>query len=246
MTETAHLFPDYSVRYHYRGIALPAMRGNENALDLVMFFPFFVRQTEARGYKQMINTAAASRNVLHEGAPTEKFLEALDEESFAVMFKTFTPLLVAFFRARGCKGLAEDLAQEVMLTVHRKAGQVRDRASFRAWVFTIARNDLCRYWGQHGRELKTVDIAEVPGRLIASNKPPEGAPAFEFRRWMAFLDSREREVMTLRFIEEWEYHEIAAAQSIPIGTAQWLVFNAKKKLAPHLKRTESTVTRKAA
>jgi DNA-directed RNA polymerase specialized sigma24 family protein len=28
------------------------------------------------------------------------------------------------------------------------------------------------------------------------------------------LDSREREALRLRFIEQWEYHEIAAAQSI--------------------------------
>jgi DNA-directed RNA polymerase specialized sigma24 family protein len=38
-----------------------------------------------------------------------------------------------------------------------------------------------------------------------------------------FLDSREREVMKLRFVEQWEYHEIAAAQDIPIGTVQWRV-----------------------
>jgi RNA polymerase sigma factor (sigma-70 family) len=63
---------------------------------------------------------------------------------------------------------------------------------------------------------------------------PAATPAFEFMDWMAFLDAREREVMTLRFIEEWEYHEIATAQAIPIGTVQWRVFNAKKKLAPYL------------
>jgi DNA-directed RNA polymerase specialized sigma24 family protein len=39
----------------------------------------------------------------------------------------------------------------------------------------------------------------------------------------------------LRFVEEWEYHEIAAAKAIPIGTVQWRVFNAKKKLAAHLR-----------
>jgi DNA-directed RNA polymerase specialized sigma24 family protein len=39
----------------------------------------------------------------------------------------------------------------------------------------------------------------------------------------------------LRFVEEWEYHEIAAAKAIPIGTVQWRVFNAKKRLATHLK-----------
>ena len=51
---------------------------------------------------------------------------------------------------------------------------------------------------------------------------------------MGFLDSHESEVMKLRFIEQLEYHEIATAQAIPIGTVQWRVFNAKKKLAPHL------------
>ena len=59
------------------------------------------------------------------------------------------------------------------------------------------------------------------------------------------LTPREREVMTLRFIEEWEYHEIAAAHAIPIGTVQWRVFNAKKKLAPYL-TTRPSMTRKAA
>ena len=57
---------------------------------------------------------------------------------------------------------------------------------------------------------------------------------------MAFLELREREALTLRFVEEWEYHEIAAAKNIPIGTVQWRVFNAKKKLALHLKSREIT------
>ncbi len=52
---------------------------------------------------------------------------------------------------------------------------------------------------------------------------------------MKFLDELEQETMVLRFIEEWEYHEIAAVQAIPIGTVQWRVFNSKKKLAAHLK-----------
>lgn len=194
--------------------------------------------------KKMLNAPAANGCVFREGTATERFLEAVDEESFAALFRTFTPQLVAFFRARGCHGFAEDLAQEVMLTVYCKAGQVRDRALFRTWVFTIARNGLCRHWGHRARQVETVDIAEVPERFIASNQQPGDTPAFEFHHWMAFLDSREREVMTLRFIEEWEYHEIAAAQSTPIGTVQWRVFNAKKKLARHLKRTESTATRK--
>ena len=42
----------------------------------------------------------------------------------------------------------EDLAQEVMLIVYRKADQIRDRALFRAWLFKVARSLLCRHYGQ--------------------------------------------------------------------------------------------------
>jgi len=63
--------------------------------------------------------------------------------------------------------------------------------------------------------------------------------------WMAFLEPREREAMTLRFVEDWEYHEIATSQATPIGTVQWRIFNSKKKLAVHL-ITRRDVARKAA
>jgi RNA polymerase sigma factor (sigma-70 family) len=192
------------------------------------------------------NLPIANERFLHEEAVTNRFLESPSEDSFTDLFHIFRPQLVAFYRARGCElSLAEDLTQEVMLTVHRKASQIRERALFRAWLFKIARNALCRHYGKQSREVDTVDLADVSDRLVAASHKPAGTPASEFLHWMTFLDSREREVMTLRFIEQWEYHEIAAAQDIPIGTVQWRVFNAKKKLAPYL-TTRQIDTRKAA
>jgi RNA polymerase sigma-70 factor (ECF subfamily) len=169
----------------------------------------------------------------------ERFLDQADEESFNALFRVFSPQLVAFFRRRGHPtGVAEDLAQEVMLTVYRKAGQLRDHKLFRAWLFKVARNAACRLFAQRTRQVPTVDLADQTELLPAPRHNPF-APTSEFRDWMKFLDAQERETMTLRFVEEWEYHEIAAAQAIPIGTVQWRVFNSKKKLAPHLSpRTE--------
>jgi RNA polymerase sigma-70 factor (ECF subfamily) len=190
-----------------------------------------------------------SERFLQEGALIETFLEAPNEDSFADLFRTFTPQLIAFFRGRGCEtALAEDLAQEVMLTVYCKATQIRDRKLFRAWLFKVARHALCRHYGKQTREVETIgiDIAEVGDRMVTAGRKSAGTPAFEFLHWMAFLDSRERETMTLRFIEQWEYHEIAAAQAIPIGTVQWRVFNAKKKLAPHLASRQNIIHHKAA
>jgi RNA polymerase sigma-70 factor (ECF subfamily) len=194
----------------------------------------------------MDNQTISSKSLLAGSVAEERFLNLPNEESFADLFKVLNPQLVAFFRSRGCEWVAEDLAQEVMFTVYRKAAQLRDRSLFRRWVFKIARNSLCRHFTKRTREVETLDLAHVPERLVTASNPAAGTPAFEFHHWMEFLDSRESETLTLRFIEQWEYHEIAAAQAIPIGTVQWRVFRAKKKLAPHLKRAGNAAIGKAA
>ena len=184
----------------------------------------------------MVNESIPNQREVKEDTVIDRFLNNLDQESFAPLFKIFAPQLVSFFRSRGRElWLAEDLAQEVMLTVYRKAGQIRDRASFRAWLFKIARNALRRYYRRLTREVQTVNLADVDNRLAVARHDPAGTPAFEFRDWMAFLDARERDDMLLRFVEQWEYHEIAAVRGAPIGTVQWRIFNSKKKLARHLK-----------
>ena len=177
---------------------------------------------------------AVNDRFLKEAAVIGRFLDEPCDESFTGLYKLFTPRLVAFYRARNCDpGLSEDLAQVVMLTVYRKAGQIRDRALFRTWLFRIAHHALCHHYGKQAREVETVYVEDSVDHLASASTKP-GPPAFEFMHWMEFLNPREREVMTLRFVEHWEYHEIAAARDIPIGTVQWIVFNAKKKLAPRL------------
>jgi RNA polymerase sigma-70 factor (ECF subfamily) len=180
----------------------------------------------------MINSTIVNDRPRREAAAMETFLESPNEESFTKVFVILTPRLVSFFRSHGCAmDVSEDLSQEVMLTVYRKSGQLRDRMRFRAWLFTVARHALHRHYGKHSLELGTIDLQDI----VDTRTKPAGSSALEFHHWMTFLESNEREALTLRFVEEWEYHEIAAAKAIPIGTVQSRVFNAKKKLATRLK-----------
>jgi RNA polymerase sigma-70 factor, ECF subfamily len=188
----------------------------------------------------MTNGTTNNSHGLKESVVLQRFLDTPGEETFADLFRLFSPKLVAFFKARGFVLVAEDLAQEVMLTVCSKAGQVRDHTLFGAWIFRIARNTLSRHCTRQTHEIDTLDLAEVPEGIAAISSRGGGAPEFEFNHWMDFLDEREKEAVTLRFVEEWEYRQIAAAQNVPIGTAKWRVFNAKRKLAPLLKRVETS------
>jgi len=196
----------------------------------------------------MTNEPMRTRRWRQDRAVVDRFLDSPSEQSFEELFNTFTPQLIAFFRSRRCEAsLAEDLAQEVMLNVHHKAGQLRNRTSFRGWLLRIALNVMRGHYSNNmANRVETVDLASVTNRLTTHDShKSSGTPGFEFLHWMDFLDSRESEVMKLRFIEQWEYHEIAAAHAIPIGTVQWRVFHAKKKLTPHLRPLHEG-TRKAA
>src|ERR1700692_4888567 len=116
----------------------------------------------------MSNKSIAINRSMHEERMTERFLDAPDELSFADLFRVFTPQLLAFFRTRGCgTSVAEDLAQEVMLTVHLKASHLRERKWFRAWLFKIARNTLNHHYRKQAAEVETVDLADVADRLAA-------------------------------------------------------------------------------
>src|SRR5258708_21561334 len=117
----------------------------------------------------MNNESIAINRSKHEESVTERFLDVPNERSFADLFRVFTPQLLAFFRTRGCgTGVAEDLAQEVMLTVHLKASQLRERTLFRAWLFKIARNTLNHHYRTTPPEVETANVADLADRLAAS------------------------------------------------------------------------------
>ena len=122
-----------------------------------------------------------TEKILYESSVAERFLENPNDETFTELFNAYRPQIVAFFRARNCDpALAEDLAQEVMLTVYCKAGQIRDRTLFRGWLFKVARSALCRYYDKRTRQVETVDLGEFGDRLAAASQKPQGTPAFEF------------------------------------------------------------------
>ena len=168
-----------------------------------------------------------------------EFLETRTEESFAVLFEILYPRLLCFFRCRGTsRATAEELAQDVLAAVYRHAKALRERQLFTGWLFRIARNQLLQYIRKHRHDVDTVSMEDLDLRTVHQVWTEEIPANSEFAEWLRCLESQERQIMVLRYVDELGYQEIATILEMPLGTVKWKIFNAKSKLEKQFKKSE--------
>jgi RNA polymerase sigma-70 factor (ECF subfamily) len=148
--------------------------------------------------------------------------ERRDRQQFAALFAHFGPRLKGFFLRRGlAAGAAEDLMQETLLIVWRKADRFDpQRAGASTWIFTIARNlsiDLRRRERDPGLLAEFYDGADqpTPGELLLSAER-DG----RIRQALAALPADQAEVVRLSFFEDRPHSQIAEDLRIPLGTVK--------------------------
>ncbi len=162
------------------------------------------------------------------------FLTTGTEQSFDWVCGWLSPRLMRYFRLRGCDtAAAEELTQDVLFTVFRHASDIRDRSLFRGWAYTVAKNALLQKWRKGRRNVDFVGLEDFGAHAPAARVAPPMEDT-QFTDLVACLSAEEREILTLRFVDELDYREIAAALEIPVGTAKWRVFNSKLKLSVKL------------
>jgi RNA polymerase sigma-70 factor (ECF subfamily) len=176
----------------------------------------------------------------------ENFLLTGAEEDFCDLFEVVYPRVRRYFLLRGMEaGEAEDLAQNVMVVVYQRAGEVREKQYFHGWLFKVAKNELARFWRRRQARDRIAEMEplsdELAGNLITEM---EVAGSSDFVEWVSYLEPAERDIIILRFIEELSYEELSVAFDIPIGTVKWRLFNAKKKLAPIIRASQPKSARR--
>ncbi|HUK61092.1 MAG TPA: sigma-70 family RNA polymerase sigma factor [Stellaceae bacterium] len=151
-------------------------------------------------------------------------VERHDQNSFAALFDYYAPRVKAYLKRLGASdALAEDLVQEVMLTVWRKADSYDPaKAGVGTWIFTIARNlriDAVRR--ERHPELDPDDPLLVPDPEPLPDRAVEAAQEEgDVRAALRDLPADQAEVVNLAFYEGKSHGEIAAALAIPLGTVK--------------------------
>ena len=157
-----------------------------------------------------------------------------DRAAFAEMFAYYAPRVKAYMLRLGAGGaLAEELAQEVMITVWRKAGLFdRRQASVSTWIFRIARNRRI----DAARRAKHADFdQEDPAfQPDAPTAPDEAASASEVeghvRAALSSLPEEQIELLRQAFYDGLSHREIAERTGIPLGTVKSRIRLAFSKL----------------
>jgi RNA polymerase sigma-70 factor (ECF subfamily) len=176
--------------------------------------------------------AAGFQDESDEKEVVETFLCTRSEVAFGKLASLLFIRLVRYFSIRGLDAhTAEELAQDVLMIIYRKAEMLRNKESFYGWLYKIARNQHLQHVRRHKHDAELVDLDRLPPSSTEQAAGGETSQDDEFLRWIGALESDEQQIMILRYVEELSYQEIATTLAIPIGTVKWKIFDAKMRLA---------------
>lgn len=135
----------------------------------------------------------------------------------------------AFSLARN-RDEACDLTQQTYAIYAEKGRQVRDRSKVKSWLFTTLYREFLRL-RERGRRLVSMDDEEthVPEQAVESDSE-RAAEHAELLAVLTSLDAAHREILTLFYLHQHAYKDIAAILDVPIGTVMSRLSRAKESL----------------
>jgi RNA polymerase sigma-70 factor (ECF subfamily) len=189
-----------------------------------------------------------------------------DEDAFGLLYKRRHPSIYRFaLHMSGNMAVAEDVTQEVFMTLIRDAGRFDpSRGSVAGFLFGVARNHLRKRWEQDRRLVPLIGDADDLGAVASSDgnhnsrngngnsngngngnghySVPTSRDEFasieainRVRKAISTLPENYREVVVLCELEEMSYEETAAALGCPVGTVRSRLHRARAILVEKLR-----------
>ena len=161
-----------------------------------------------------------------------RFAATGSDADFRALFEMLYPAIYRYFRHRQQPHReAEELAQNVMVAVHRHAVSLRDPALFHGWLYRIARNELLMARRFAHAQRRAGATAALDDGTAVCNPEDEFIYRSTLLQLLRDMDEVSREVLHLRFVDELSYTDIAEALNLPIGTVKSRLYQARIRLA---------------
>ena len=165
-----------------------------------------------------------------------------DQSAYADLLREILPVLRAVVRRQHRNfERAEDVVQEVLLTIHRVRHTYDASRSFRGWVFTIARRRSVDALRKTGRLARFEQSAEQDVIEASPSPVPEENPFEDLEpglaRAVAALPPGQRRAIELVKLRELSLAEAAAHSGVSAGALKVAVHRAMKTLRERLAGT---------
>ncbi|MBP9853761.1 MAG: RNA polymerase sigma factor [Candidatus Omnitrophica bacterium] len=168
-----------------------------------------------------------SNDILHKAAQG-------DIAAFEQVYKTYSQFVYnVAYRMAGKIEEAEEITQEVFITIHQKLEKFRFESSFKTWIYRITVNSSINYFKKM-RKNKTVPYEdqyeyEQPDHPVYSDMDKEANQSL-IQKFLDYLNPDQRACIVLRNIEGLSYEEMARSLNININTVRTRLKRAREKL----------------
>tara|TARA_B100001250_G_C19753834_1_gene769135 strand:+ start:638 stop:1207 length:570 start_codon:yes stop_codon:yes gene_type:complete len=151
-----------------------------------------------------------------------------NRHAFAVLVRRYQSEIRNTLRrfTRGNEALADDLAQETFVKIHRYIGDFRGESSFRTWIYQVAYRCFLDEQRKH-----RPDTEEVAEHHLVTEEPHEGEAFMrDFNRAMAMLSDEQRQAVHFSLQRGFAHPEIADIMNLPVGTVKTHILRGRNKL----------------
>ena len=185
-------------------------------------------------------------------------LRERDEKAFREVVRQYGDQVYNMtYRMLGNREEAEDVAQEVFITVFKSIDSFRGDSKFSTWLYRVTANtckNRIKYLARrHDRDQseydETIDRGGAAGAVTAPTPSPRPDRALEgvelevkLQQAIGSLDEDHRLLVVLRDIQELSYEEICEITGLPDGTVKSRLHRAraalKKKMQSYMRQDE--------
>ena len=130
---------------------------------------------------------------------------------------------------------AQDITQDVLLKVWKGLGGYSGLASLSTWIYTIARN-TCLTELKKRSNRTTISLHEpnfeagLDAEPAFQSRDPDAGAGLDVGALLEQIPDKYRQVLTLFYLEQKSYEEVAALLGLPLGTVKTFLYRAKREL----------------
>jgi RNA polymerase sigma-70 factor (ECF subfamily) len=162
-----------------------------------------------------------------------------DPEAFREIVNRWEPRLYYYLRRLlGNDGAVWDVLQETWLAVFRGVRTLGDVRKFPAWLYRVTRAKAVDAMRKQNRHIEPPEEPQVDGAEDGSAILMAREEAQLVHEQLGKLSASHREVLTLRFLEDFSIGEISEVLGVSEGTVRSRLHYAKKDLSQFLREAK--------